>query len=373
MSTTYNGWRALFSPPSTYFTAPNGKRVYCANADVATIFEYVARQWHERIEPLPPATCNVGDPCVRTGFIVIHSYRAPNTTIGTGNKSNHRSATGMDINGHLHPYEASNPPHLKGPGYRDGFTTKQRAELRKIQQEIGRARGRLVLRLGIDFAVGLRDGMHVEIAPGVTAQDVKAAAAALRAAEVVIDWTTVHRYLLALGYPATEAGVKAYQKDRGLTVDGRPGKITTAALEADMATIDEVLAALKDNTELTKSAINAAEWGGPKRVEGNLVPRFNAIPAAVADELLARRPDPTDGPRHKRFRYHDVQSQLLYAADGGLAAGVQIAALTAAVKELAANRGVDGDALVAAVTTAADRAASEQAAADVAVDVDQED
>lgn len=273
MSTTYNGWRALYSPPSTYFTAPNGKRVYCANADVATIFEYVARQWHERIEPLPPATVNIGDPGVRTGFIVIHAYRAPNTTIGTGNMSNHRSATGMDVNGHLHPYEATNPPHLKGSGYRDGFTNTQRAELRKIQQEVGHARGRLVLRLGIDFAVGLRDGMHVEIAPGVTAQDVKATAARLRVTEVVIDLTHVHRALAALNYNTTPAGVRAYQHDRGLTVDGIPGPITTAALEADMATLNEIAAEQKRQADqldtiekFTRQAVNRAFYQGPNKV-----------------------------------------------------------------------------------------------------------
>lgn len=260
MSTTYNGWRALFSTPSTYFTAPNGKRVYCANADVATVFEYVAEQWHKRIEPLPPATCNVGDPCVRTGYIVIHAYRAPNTNIGTGNMSNHRSATGMDILGDKHPYEATNPPHLKGPGYRDGFTNAQRAELRKIQQEVGRARGRLVLRLGIDFAVGLRDGMHVEIAPGVTANDVAATAQRIRASRAVLDLTSIHRLLLDLGYTADTSGVRAFQRDHGLTDDGIPGPITTAALEAVMS---EVLDRIKD----VQNVLNHHIRGNPTKAQ----------------------------------------------------------------------------------------------------------
>lgn len=287
MSTTFNGWPALYSPPKTYFTAPNGKRVYCANADVATIFEYVARQWHNRIEPLPKATCNVGDPCVRTGYIVIHAYRAPNTTIGTGNRSNHRSATGMDILGDKHPYEATNPPHLRGPGYNDGFTNAQRAELRKIQQEIGRARGRLVLRLGIDFAVGLRDGMHVEIAPGVTAADVKATAARLRTDQGVEDLTEIHRLLLDLGYTADTPGVRAFQKDHGLTIDGIPGPKTTAALEAVMSAVLNELKAIRAELQdhrarLSKLHERQTNLGqSNNNVNRNLTDLIAKVPAAV--------------------------------------------------------------------------------------------
>lgn len=48
-----------------------------------------------------------------------------------------------------------------------------------------------------------------------------------------------------LGYARGANGVRNYQKDRGLTVDGIPGKNTKAALEADMATIKQVLAEVK--------------------------------------------------------------------------------------------------------------------------------
>lgn len=247
MAKTYNGWTALYSVPKTYFTAPNGKRVYCNNESVATIFEYVAQQWNDRIEKLPKATYNVGDPKVRTGYIVIHSYRAPNKHIGTGNMSNHRSATGMDILGDKHPYEATNPPHLRGSGYNDGFSTRQRNELIKIRNEIGRnSRGMWILRLGIHFPIGKRDGMHVEIAPGITSLDVKAAAARLRAKEGVEDLTKVHRLLTELGYPASKQGIRQYQQDNTgaphrLVVDGIAGVNTIKALEEDMAKIDDVI------------------------------------------------------------------------------------------------------------------------------------
>lgn len=238
--TTFNGWPRIHYPSPVYFTAPNGKRVYVANKDVATVFEYVARQWHERIERLP-AAANNAYPDERRGYIVIHAQRPRTTTVGTGSRSNHVSGTAMDILGERHPYEATNPPHLRGAGYRDGFSNAQRAELRKIQREIGVVNGVRILRLGIDFAVGKRDGMHVEIAPGVTKSMVATAAARLRRAAPKPKPITYPVALSHLGYARNASGTRAYQKYRGLTEDGIPGPITLAALEADMSTVLERL------------------------------------------------------------------------------------------------------------------------------------
>lgn len=66
----------------------------------------------------------------------------------------------------------------------------------------------------------------------------------------VEDLTEIHRMLRALGYAATTAGIKKYQKDRGLTSDGIPGKITTAALEEDVSTIKNVSADIKNLSKL---------------------------------------------------------------------------------------------------------------------------
>ena len=166
-----NRWRVRFSRPSGRFRAPNGYTVYCANSAVATVFAYVAQRWHRDIEPISAATqwrC--------------HSWRDPKGThgkiAGTDDYSNHASGTAMDINGHLHPYEATTPGT-----YKDGFSPKQRATLRAIEASLQVAAGGDVLRLGIDFARGWRDGMHVEIAPGTSYLRVKRAAAALARAE----------------------------------------------------------------------------------------------------------------------------------------------------------------------------------------------
>lgn len=58
----------------------------------------------------------------------------------------------------------------------------------------------------------------------------------------IIDLTQYAQSLLDLGYPATEAGVKKFQKDEGLTEDGIVGPITSKALEDK---VSEVLDAVK--------------------------------------------------------------------------------------------------------------------------------
>lgn len=250
VSKSKNGWPTLSRVPASTFTAPNGKTVYVANADVATVFKYIADQWHRRIEPIPKATHNVGDPAVRTGFIVIHAYRPPGAKVGIGDASNHRSATGMDINGHLHPYERTAPKP-----YRDGFTQAQRDTLRAIAREVADDNGRTIIRLGIDFQNGWRDGMHVELAPNVSTTRLRQAANRIRrltgGTPNPAPGNTLRRGdrgsavkawqgdLRKVGYKLTADGVfgndtdrdtKAFQRKHKLTVDGIVGANTRAAM-----------------------------------------------------------------------------------------------------------------------------------------------
>lgn len=177
---TFNGWTQIKSiNPDRYFTTAQGKRVYSNHENVRVIFAEVARRWHNEIEPIQKATYD-RFPNERNGRIRVHAARPASTKVGTGGNSNHTSHTAMDINGDLHPYERTLT--ALGLPYRDGFTQAQRNTLRRIRHEITDDAGRPILRLGIDFPIGWRDGMHVEIAPGVSAARVKQAADKLRKA-----------------------------------------------------------------------------------------------------------------------------------------------------------------------------------------------
>jgi peptidoglycan hydrolase-like protein with peptidoglycan-binding domain len=270
MLTTFNGWGVLKACPPGTFVAPNGKTVYVRDDHVATVFAHVARRWHEEIEPLPKATHNAW-PNERKGFVVIHGYRPSQTKVGTGGRSNHCSGTAVDINGHLHPYEATLPAAQRGEGYRDGFTSGQRATLRDIASSVVDSSGRSIIRLGIDFDMGKRDGMHVEIAPRTSGARVREAADALRDAHghhddrsggrgtkprgirasrtlgrKVPELTMVvqHRVTILVPQPVdgaygakTEAGVKALQAELGVPLDGVTGPVTVSADLASHGTL----------------------------------------------------------------------------------------------------------------------------------------
>lgn len=72
-----------------------------------------------------------------------------------------------------------------------------------------------------------------------------------RIAEGVVDLTEIASSLKALDFPATVDGVRQYQQENkaaphNLAVDGIPGPKTRAALEADMATLQEVQKAVQE-------------------------------------------------------------------------------------------------------------------------------
>src|SRR5690606_760674 len=113
--------------------------------------------------------------------------------------------------------------------------------------------GNIIGRSGLDFARGSRDGMHLEIAPGVTRVQVQQAAKRLAdavgrssTADVMFrnasahDVRTLQNDLAAKGFkitaadakfgPETEAAVRELQKVTGITVDGRVGPATRTAV-----------------------------------------------------------------------------------------------------------------------------------------------
>lgn len=150
MASSKNGWRV--EPPRTAkIRAKNGD-----TADVRTgsrdgdkvneLFQDFINEYHRRVE------------AVRT----VSGYRTASANAGTGtpvNNSNHRSATAIDINGFMYPYE-----YTHRNGYRQKFTGNKL----KIVRALIKYRYSGIIRWGHDFDTPYRDEMHYEIAPGVT-------------------------------------------------------------------------------------------------------------------------------------------------------------------------------------------------------------
>lgn len=253
-NTSFNGWPLLSGHPSTTFQAVNGKTVYVANRDVAILFDYIQFNWHRYITRLGPATANQR-PGERTGQIVIHSYR-PGDPGNTGGRSNHRSATAMDINGHLHHYE----PQCKDPDfwcggsglvYHPGMSTTVQNRLRSITYRVKDNSGRSVMTPGVDFVLGKRDAMHVEIANGVSSARVKQAAQRILPLSVR-DWLP------------TPTDVGNFQLKQGLEIDCIAGPITQARLNQVIDQINTRLARIEGKVDTAISEARAAKTNSAK-------------------------------------------------------------------------------------------------------------
>lgn len=216
-----NGWRTIRFAQTYPFLAPNGKIVYCRDYNTSVVLGYIAWRWHMSVGPIAPAQILEGDSDtnwrggVRDGtggkIIAIHAWRPAAHIAGTSIYSVHGTGMAMDVNGHLHPYEFGNP------NWRSGFTQAQVNQLRAIKQEVrGLAAGADILRLGIDFSVGRRDGMHVELVPR-TASQVATAARSINALGWIMPWR--------------RGDIRAYQAFIGITADDFHGNGTTKALQ----------------------------------------------------------------------------------------------------------------------------------------------
>lgn len=237
VATSFNGLAVLGDYPGFSFTAPGWKVVYVRSRPVAVILEAWARRWHAEIEPIARShRDNWHRPRERRSktksgafdLIGIHAYRPPGTRVGTGDQSNHRSASAIDINGHLHPYEAT----TRAGSYSDGFTQEQRDAVRAIARSARDDEGRSIGRSGLDFNRGKRDGMHLEIAPGVSEARIAQAA---RRFEDEVGRSSRADVWFRNAYGHDVARFQQFLADAGSavgTVDGKAGQKTHDAVEA---------------------------------------------------------------------------------------------------------------------------------------------
>lgn len=261
-----NGWSTVPLSSTAPFLAPNGKIVYARNWDIATILGYVAWRWHFSVGPLHAATYLEGDSetnyrgGVRDGLVVIHSWRPAALISGSNYYSIHGTAMGMDLNGHLHPYEYF--VVRDGGVWRSGFTDAQVTELRRIKAEVRALAGGVdILRLGLDFPVGRRDGMHVELW-GTSAQ-MAAAAAAIRASGWLI--------------PFKRGDIKAYQAFAGASADDFHGAGTTLTLKGHQGRLGLTRTGrwdLATRTALVQERLKALGYD-PGPIDGIPGDRFN--------------------------------------------------------------------------------------------------
>jgi len=153
VTTTNNGWPVVGESSVTRVHLaddPDGALV--RSGDVAAALSWLVEQIHARVERVTK----------------VNGWRsaAYNRQVGGARGSNHISGTALDVNGHLHPYEAGRLNASYGTGgWGEGG-------VRTVRAILAEADG--LFAWGLDFTPGWRDAMHFDIAKGKTAADVAA-------------------------------------------------------------------------------------------------------------------------------------------------------------------------------------------------------
>ena len=152
MVSSYNGFQASKNPHDigvtvTFKAAGVAFPAGVKSGAVATVFAYLADQYHKRVEPLEVPGC--------WGYYFKASANSAALI------SCHSSGTAVDFNAPKHPN-----------GKKGTFTKAQVAQIRAIQDELGG----VVYWGGDSWGGGTTDEMHFEIKTGVTEAQVRAVA-----------------------------------------------------------------------------------------------------------------------------------------------------------------------------------------------------
>jgi hypothetical protein len=167
MYRSQNGWLVLETAPPRQVIIPRVLSLSLRPGDVTTVLGFVARRFHELIEPLDMSVSE--EPGYDDWGWAYRPIRGKTTGF-----SNHASATAIDLNATQHPR-----------GVKGTFTDEEKRTIR--EQIIARTEdpetGLPVVRWGEDYS-GTIDGMHFEINANEAA--VSRAANAIRASEEVV-------------------------------------------------------------------------------------------------------------------------------------------------------------------------------------------
>lgn len=209
MLISQNGFSANDITQTAVYTVPGTNvKVRLRKGDVATVLLYVAKRFHEEVEPLVTPGC--------------WGYAERNIRGSSSTLSNHASGTAIDLNAPLHPL---------GTDPVKNFTPAQIAAIKNILTQCG-----TVVRWGGNYT-GRKDPMHFEI--NAPARDVAILAAAIKRGFAVVISRTLKKGMSGEDVKAVQRRINQYIKNgklkgvtKPLVLDGDYGRATYDAVKA---------------------------------------------------------------------------------------------------------------------------------------------
>lgn len=234
MTYSYNGWSASPSPSAIgirTFTVPGTRRTVPLRDSAGAVLVYMAGWWDDNIED------------IEQGIMDEWGY-AYRYTRGARSLSCHASGTAMDINATHYPRGTAR------------MTLVKKTKVRYLVRKVNNAAGKRLVNWGGEWSGSSCDQMHIELAAGTNAMDVRRAMIKLTVVPIIDVSRTVHAFksdskvgrasapkslariqsrLVALGWitspyitgyagHVTRTALMGWQKKHGYVPDGVPGK-----------------------------------------------------------------------------------------------------------------------------------------------------